>query len=64
MAQVAVVGAGYVGLTTSACFAHLGHRVICLDVDPQKVMQLQRGVVPILEDGLPEFVTAALAAEL
>lgn len=62
MAQVAVVGAGYVGLTTSACFAHLGHRVICLDVDPQKVMQLQRGVVPILEDGLPEFVTAALAA--
>lgn len=62
MAQVAVVGAGYVGLTTGACFAHLGHRVSCLDVDPQKVAQLQRGVVPILEDGLPEFVTAALDA--
>lgn len=62
MSRVAVVGAGYVGLTTSACFAHLGHHVICLDVDLEKVRQLQQGVVPILEDGLSELVRTALAA--
>lgn len=61
MAQIAVVGAGYVGLTTSACFTRLGHRVICLDVNDQKIKQLQQGAIPILEDGLPELVTAALA---
>jgi UDPglucose 6-dehydrogenase len=56
MSTVAVIGAGYVGLTTAACFAHLGHKVTCADVVPEKVERLSRGDVPILEAGLPELV--------
>lgn len=54
--RVAVIGTGYVGLTTGACLAHLGHRVICADVDPAKIASLESGVVPIVERGLPELV--------
>ena len=39
---IAVIGTGYVGLTTGACFAHLGHRVICADIVPEKVERLQQ----------------------
>jgi len=56
MSRIAVIGTGYVGLTTGACFAHLGHHVICADVVPDKVERLSRGDVPILEAGLPELV--------
>ncbi len=56
MSQIAVIGAGYVGLTTAACFAHLGHKVICADVVPEKVARLSRGDIPILEAGMPELV--------
>lgn len=56
--RVGVVGAGYVGLTSAACLAHLGHRVTCVDVDERKVEQLRRGVVSIEEPGLAELVTA------
>ena len=56
MSRIAVVGTGYVGLTTGACFAHLGHHVVCADVVPEKVERLSRGEVPILESGLPELV--------
>jgi UDPglucose 6-dehydrogenase len=49
-----------VGLTTAACFAELGHKVICADVVPQKVERLSRGEIPILEAGLPELVKAGL----
>ncbi|MFE9749862.1 UDP-glucose dehydrogenase family protein [Saccharothrix saharensis] len=55
-ARVVVVGAGYVGLTTAACLAHLGHRVVCADVDAAEVDRLRAGVVDILEPGLPELV--------
>ncbi|MGH9190455.1 MAG: nucleotide sugar dehydrogenase [Acidimicrobiales bacterium] len=61
MSTVAVIGTGYVGLTTGACFSHLGHRVICADVVAEKVERLSRGDVPILEAGLPEIVKAGLA---
>jgi UDPglucose 6-dehydrogenase len=60
--QIAVIGAGYVGLTTSACFAHLGHDVVCADIDEERVVRLNKGEVPILEKGLPELLTAGLAA--
>src|SRR6187549_1708436 len=50
--RLGVVGTGYVGLTTGACFAHLGHRVTCGDVDRRKVDMLNNGVIPIVEDGL------------
>ncbi|HEX5096705.1 MAG TPA: UDP-glucose/GDP-mannose dehydrogenase family protein [Acidimicrobiia bacterium] len=60
--RVAVVGAGYVGLTTAACFAHLGHDVVGADIDTERVNRLNKGEVPILEKGLPELVTAGLAS--
>ncbi len=59
-AAVAVVGAGYVGLTTAACLAHLGHRVVCTDIDEPRITALQRGEVPIREPGLDELVAAGL----
>jgi UDPglucose 6-dehydrogenase len=62
VSSVAVVGAGYVGLTTAACLAHLGHDVTCADVDAEKVRQLAKGEVPILEEGLPALVAEGLAA--
>lgn len=61
MSRIAIIGTGYVGLTTGACMAHLGHQVICADVDADKVEQLQGGVVPILEYRLDELVAEGLA---
>lgn len=60
--RIVVVGTGYVGLTTGACLASLGHRVVCSDVDAGKVQRLSRGEVEILEPGLPELVREGLAA--
>ncbi|WP_174186630.1 UDP-glucose dehydrogenase family protein [Nocardia barduliensis] len=59
--RVGVVGAGYVGLTSAACFAHLGHHVVCVDNDESKVEALRAGTVPIVEPGLPELVREGLA---
>jgi UDPglucose 6-dehydrogenase len=56
-----VVGAGYVGLTTGACFAHLGHDVVVADIDADKVARLEKGDIGILEEGLPELVSEGLA---
>lgn len=53
---IGVVGAGYVGLTTAACLAHLGHDVVCVDTDRRKVAQLRGGAVPVREPGLDEIV--------
>ena len=57
-----VVGVGYVGLTSGACLASLGHRVVCGDVDAAKVERLQSGVIPIVEAGLSELVADGLAS--
>ncbi|MGA9277795.1 UDP-glucose dehydrogenase family protein [Ilumatobacter sp.] len=57
--RLGVVGTGYVGLTTGACFAHLGYRVVCGDIDQRKVDLLNDGLIPIVEDGLAEVVEAA-----
>ena len=62
MANIAIIGTGYVGLTTGACFAHLGHNVICADVVPDKIERLSRGEIPILEAGLEEMVREGLHA--
>jgi UDPglucose 6-dehydrogenase len=51
---IGVVGAGWVGLVTAACFAELGHRVVVREIVPEKVESLRRGEVPIHEPGLPE----------
>jgi UDP-glucose 6-dehydrogenase len=61
--RIAVVGTGYVGLTTGAYLAHLGHSVVCADVVAEKVARLNRGDVPILEAGLDELVREGLDAE-
>ena len=50
--NIAIVGSGYVGLVTGVCLAHIGHRVICVDNDPEKVKKLRQGKVPIYEPGL------------
>ena len=52
---LAVIGTGYVGLTTGACFAHLGHDVICADIDIDKVARLERGESPIVEERVEEL---------
>jgi UDPglucose 6-dehydrogenase len=56
MASIAIIGTGYVGLTTGACFSHLGHDVVCADVDADKVARLQAGEIPIVEKGLDRLV--------
>jgi UDPglucose 6-dehydrogenase len=53
---IGVVGAGWVGLVTAACFAELGHRVVVREIVPEKVESLRRGEVPIHEPGLPEMI--------
>src|SRR5690349_1776186 len=60
---IAVVGAGYVGLTTAACLAHLGHEVVCADIDADRVARLRKGEVPILEDGLTSLINEGLASK-
>src|SRR5260370_7101101 len=60
--RIAVVGTGYVGLTTGACLCSLGHQVICADVDSRKVSRLACGEVDIPEPGLAELLRAGLAS--
>src|SRR6476659_9962562 len=55
-ASIAVAGTGYVGLTTGACLSHLGHDVVCLDVDVAKIAALRDGRIPIREPGLDRLV--------
>ena len=60
MTRLAIIGTGYVGLTTGACFAHLGHDVICADIDAAKVERLSRGEITIVEHRLAELVAEGL----
>lgn len=55
--RIAVVGTGYVGLVTGVCFAEVGHNVICMDNDKNKIQMLQNGQIPIWEPGLDEMVS-------
>ena len=60
MSHVVVVGTGYVGLTTGACLAHLGHHVTCADIDSTKISKLSEGRIPIFESGLENLVREGL----
>lgn len=61
--NIAIIGSGYVGLVTGVCLAHIGHRVICVDNDAEKVNKLKKGVVPIFEPGLEELLKKYLKAK-
>ncbi len=54
--RVAMIGTGYVGLVSGACFADFGHLVTCIDKDPSKIERLERGEIPIFEPGLDDLV--------
>ncbi len=55
MSNISVIGAGYVGLVTAACFAELGHKVKLIEINPDRVNSLQSGIMPVAEEGLPEL---------
>lgn len=62
--RISIVGTGYVGLVTGACFAEKGHEVVCVDVDPARVAALERGEAPIFEAGLPELLARHVGKRL
>ena len=60
MSKLVVMGAGYVGLSSAACFSHLGHDVCCVDINAARINAILAGEMPIIEDGLPALVDAGI----
>jgi len=60
--RITMIGTGYVGLVSGACFADFGHRVTCVDTDAAKIAALHRGEIPIFEPGLDQLVEASVKA--
>src|SRR5881275_1215904 len=60
--RIAIIGTGYVGLVSGACFSDFGHDVVCVDKDAGKIADLDRGVMPIFEPGLDALVARNFAA--
>ena len=58
--DICVIGAGYVGLVTSACLAYLGNQVIAVESNPERLNSLSQGIVPFFEPGLQEFVKVGI----
>ena len=61
--NIAIIGAGYVGLVTGACFAELGNKVICVDNDPEKIELLKKFKMPFFEKGLDKMVKKNVSAD-
>src|SRR5690349_20585364 len=60
--NISVIGAGYVGLVTAACFADLGNEVTCIDINQEKIAKLKQGILPIYEPGLDTIIQANMNA--
>ncbi|EEB83240.1 UDP-glucose dehydrogenase family protein [Roseobacter sp. GAI101] len=60
--KIAMIGTGYVGLVSGVCFSDFGHDVICVDKDPKKIAQLEKGIAPIYEPGLEDLMAKNVAA--